>query len=48
MLEYAAHLSLTTFKPNLVFTTYEVNHDDFLRIDLMIFKLLGNYKEKDP
>jgi RES domain-containing protein len=34
MLEYSAHISLALFKPDLVFTTYDVNQDDFLRIDL--------------
>lgn len=34
MLEYSAHLSLASFKPELVFTTYEVEYDDFLKLDL--------------
>jgi len=34
MLEYSAHLSLATFKPDLVFTTYEVNGKDFLQLDV--------------
>lgn len=34
MLEYSAHLTLATFKPDLVFTTYKVDDKDFLKLDL--------------
>jgi RES domain-containing protein len=34
MLEYSVHVSLATFKPDLVFTTYDVKQEDFLSIDV--------------
>jgi len=34
MLEYSAHLSLVNFKPELVFTTYEIPDHTLLRHDL--------------
>ena len=34
MLEYSVHLKLATFKPDLVFTTYEVDPSHFHKIDV--------------